>query len=137
MIEIFLKIHHTQNVVQELLADPFLKNQIHLWINSLIFYTVCFFVSQSRGLPKYIDTKLVTTGFDLILSSFKNEKALQLISLLHLLDNFWRKIFLAPFYINWPNLIGWENKVKTLSPSKYILCVLQYLKYSTRLYQPA
>ena len=30
MIEIFLKIHHTQNVVQELLADPFLKNQIHL-----------------------------------------------------------------------------------------------------------
>ena len=40
----FLKIY-TQNVVEKLFPDPFLKNQNgqFLWINSLKFYTVCFY----------------------------------------------------------------------------------------------
>ena len=32
---------HTQNVVEELVTNPFLKNQC-LWIKSVRFYTVCF-----------------------------------------------------------------------------------------------
>ena len=41
------------------------KNWVYLWINRLKFYTVCIFVSSSRGLPKYLETKL-TIWFYLI-----------------------------------------------------------------------
>ena len=39
----------TQNVVEKLLPDPFLKNQnwAYLWINSLKFYSVCFYCMPS------------------------------------------------------------------------------------------
>ena len=44
MINIFLK-NHTQNMVEKLFPDLFLKNQnrAYLWINGLKFYTVCFY----------------------------------------------------------------------------------------------
>ena len=32
-----------------------------LWINSLTFYTFCFYCMLSKGLSKYIDTKLQTS----------------------------------------------------------------------------
>ena len=39
------------------------KNQIwaYLWINSLTFYTFCFYCMLSKGLSKYIDTKVQTS----------------------------------------------------------------------------
>ena len=46
-------------------------NQTYLWVNSLKFYTVCFYCMPSWGLSKYIETKLQTTCFHLILSFFK------------------------------------------------------------------
>ena len=54
---IFLK-NHTQNVVEELVPDAFLKNQnwAYIWINSLKFYIVCFYFMPSSGLSKYIET---------------------------------------------------------------------------------
>ena len=42
--ETFLLKNQTQNVVEKLFPDPFLKNQNwdYLWINSLKFYAICF-----------------------------------------------------------------------------------------------
>ena len=52
--------NHTQNAVGEASPKPFLKNQnwAHLWINSLKYPT--------GGLQKFIKTKLIIPGFDLI-----------------------------------------------------------------------
>ena len=68
----FLK-NSTQNVVEELFPEPVLKNYnwAYLWINSLKFYTVCFYCILSWGLSKYIKTKLDTTCFYLISRFFK------------------------------------------------------------------
>ena len=48
MRNIFLK-NHTQNVVEKLFLDPFPKNQnqAYFWINSLKFYTACFYYMLS------------------------------------------------------------------------------------------
>ena len=56
---IFLE-NHTQNMVEKLVPDPFLKNQngTYLWIKILKFYIVCFYCMPSWGLSKYIETKL-------------------------------------------------------------------------------
>ena len=53
--------NHTQNLVEKLFPEPFLKSQhwADLWINSLKFYTVCFYFMPSWGLSEYIETKLV------------------------------------------------------------------------------
>ena len=47
--ETFFTKNHTQNVVEKLFLDPSLKNQnwAYLWINSLKFYTVCFYCMPS------------------------------------------------------------------------------------------
>ena len=45
-----------------------------LWINSLTFYTVYFYYMPSKGLLKYIETKLLTTWFYLKQSIFKKQK---------------------------------------------------------------
>ena len=57
--------NYTQNVVEKLVRKPFLKNQnwAYLWVNSLKFYTVCFYCIASWGLSKHIKTKLQATGF--------------------------------------------------------------------------
>ena len=48
MKNVFLE-KHTQNVVETLFPDPFLKSQnwAYLRINSLKFYTVCFYCMPS------------------------------------------------------------------------------------------
>ena len=62
----------------------------------------------SRGLSKYIETKLQTTCFHLILSFFKKTKrGLELASLLHFPHNVWRKIFLLLYSINGPSFVVW------------------------------
>ena len=51
MWHILLK-NHTQNVMEKLVPDTFLKNLdwAYLWVNSLKFHAVCFYcVSMSRG----------------------------------------------------------------------------------------
>ena len=95
----FLK-NHTQNAMEKQVSDLFLKNEnwAYLWINSLKFYAVCFYCMASWGLSKYIETKLQTTCFHLILSFFLK---------LHFPHNFWRKIFLLFCSINCPNFMVW------------------------------
>ena len=60
----------------EAIPRPFSKNQswAYLWINSLKFYTVCFYCNPSWGLSKYIGTKLQTTCIYLIKTFLKNKK---------------------------------------------------------------
>ena len=69
---LFLK-NDTQNKVEKLVPDPFIKNKnwACLWISSLKFYIVCFFVCPGRGLPNYIKSKVLTTCFYLIQSIFE------------------------------------------------------------------
>ena len=64
-------------------------NWAYLWIYSLKWYTVCFYRMASWGLSKYIETKLRTTCFHLILSFFET------VSLPHFPYNFWKKYFLC------------------------------------------
>ena len=72
MRNIFLE-KSSKNVMEKLVPETFLKNQnwTYLWINSLKCYTVCFYCMASWGLWKYIEIKLQTTCFHLILSFFK------------------------------------------------------------------
>ena len=97
-------------MVEKLVPEPFLKNQnwAHHWINSLKFYTVCFYCMTSWGLSKYVETKLQTNCFYLILSLFeKVKRGLELVSLPHFLHNVLRKIFILLYSINWPLFIVW------------------------------
>ena len=75
-LETFFLKYHTQNKVEKLFSDPFLKNQnwAYLWSNSLKFYTFFFFCMLSCGLSKYTETKLQTTCFYHIQSFFKKQK---------------------------------------------------------------
>ena len=72
---VFLEKSHTK-CDGETMPDPFLKNQnwAYIWINSVKFYTVCFYCKSSWRLSKYIETKLQTTCFYLIQSFFINHK---------------------------------------------------------------
>ena len=74
--------NHTQNVLKKLFPDPFLKNQnlACLWINSLKFYTVCFYcIRQVRA----IKLKLICRPL-----AFTSHKAfirdMELVSLPHI-----------------------------------------------------
>ena len=73
MKNIFLK-YHTQYVIEKLFPEPFLKNKIGLYINSLKFYTVYLYCMPSRGLSKYFGTKLKATSLSLTLYFFKKQK---------------------------------------------------------------
>ena len=57
----FLK-YHTQNLVNDLFLDPFLKKQnwTYLWIDSLKSYIVRFYCMLSWRLSKYIETQVQT-----------------------------------------------------------------------------
>ena len=64
----FLK-NHTQNVLEKLFADPFLKNQnwtVSGSINIPEFYKVYFYCLTISGWSKYIEFKLQTICFYLI-----------------------------------------------------------------------
>ena len=72
---------------------PF-SEESKLSISGLKIYTVCFYSMASWGLSKYIESKLQTTWFHLILSFFlKIKRILELVYKPHFLHNFWRKIF--------------------------------------------
>ena len=72
MRNIFLEKSYTK-CGWETSLRPFPKNQNweYLWINSLKFYTACFFCMPRWELFKYIETKLQNTCFYIIWSFFK------------------------------------------------------------------
>ena len=88
--ETFLLKNHTQNRMDELFPESFLKyqNWASLFINSLKLYTVCFYYMPSWRLSKYIEAKLQTTCFYFIKSFFKKNKNLELVTYFHCLAAF-------------------------------------------------
>ena len=70
----FLKIH-TQNVLETLFPGPFLNNQYwaYLWINSLKFYTVCFFICQVEGYRNILKLSCKTLAFASYIVFLKNK----------------------------------------------------------------
>ena len=101
------------NVMQKLVPDLFLKIKIEhisnsLMINSLKIYTVYFYSLPSWGLLKHTETKLQNIFFLPHIKLFwKIKRGQGLVFLPHFPDNFWRKIFLLSYYINWPSFIVW------------------------------
>ena len=108
--------NHTQNVVEKLFPDPFLKyqNWAYLRINILKFYLFCLYCLESRALSKLIETKLQTTCIYLIKKNKKKTKrgleikrSLEQVCLPHFLHGFWRKIFLLLYFFTWPYFNVW------------------------------
>ena len=118
-IEMFFLKNHTQNVMEKLVPDPFIKNSnwAHLWIDSQKFHQVSFY----RSLLKYIKTKMLTIYFYLIKLFKKTKRGLELICLPHFLHDFWRKIFLTLCFTYWPK--SWPDYLSSLRC--WPICVLE------------
>ena len=110
--------NHAQNMVEKLFPDPFLKNQnrAFLWINILKFYIFCFKCLPCWVLSKVIETKLLTICFYFTWSFYKKTKrGLELVSLPHFLNDFWRKTLLLLYSIAWPNFNVWLPLLREIS----------------------
>ena len=100
---------HTQNEGEKLFADFFLEilNWEYLWINTLKFNTVCFYLCQVEAI-KCIE---IWAADHLLLPRkklFQKTKiGLDLVSLPRFLHGVWRKILLLLYSINWPNFNVW------------------------------
>ena len=108
--ETFFLKNHAQDVVDKLFSYPFLKNQksASSWIDSLKFYTVRFYCMAGWGLSKYIETKLQTICFYLILSFFKkNKRGLGTSLPAAFFHDFWRNLFPVLNSINRQNFTVW------------------------------
>ena len=109
MRNIFLEKSYTK-CWGETIPRPFIKNWNwpYPWINSLTFYTVCFYYMSSWRISKYIETKQQTTCFYLIcFFKKKTERGLKLVLFPHFLHDLWRERFPLLNSINWPNFITW------------------------------
>ena len=85
--EIFFLKYHSQNVLEKLFPDLFLKN-----------HTVCVYCMPSSGPWKYIETKLETTCFYLIKLLWEKKRRLRTTTMVII---FWEflmfcQIFLSP-----------------------------------------
>ena len=104
---------YTQNGVKKLFPDLFLKNQnwAYLWIDCIKFYTECFYRMASWGLSKQTIETLKLSYRPLTFTSYKAflkiKTGLELVSLPHLLHDFWRKIFLLWHSFTRPNFKVW------------------------------
>ena len=109
MINIFLEKSYTK-CGGETSLRPFsgkLKLRISLDQLSKDLYSL-FLLILSSGLSKYIETKLQSGCFYLILSIFNKKRDLELVSLPYFLHNFWRKIFLFIFLYCLVVLTFWD-----------------------------
>ena len=63
MKNIFLE-NHTEDVVEKLLPDPFLESKLNISLDqqSEVSYSLFFIVSVSLGMPKHIETKVLTSS---------------------------------------------------------------------------
>ena len=85
-------VHFDTCAVEKLVPDPFLKNRnwAYRLINSLKFYTICFYCMSRSRTNKYIETMVLTTWSYKV---FFKKRGLKLPSLPHFLHDFGRKIF--------------------------------------------
>ena len=66
-----------------------------------------FMLCPSRGLPKYIETKLLTSGFYLIIRFSRNKKKSWDSVSCSFSAWFWKKTILTIYSVNWLNFIFW------------------------------
>ena len=84
-----------ENVVEELVPDPFIKIKIEYISESVVWNIIqfVFIVFQSEGLPKYIKTKVLTTDhFTLYKAFLRKKNSLELVSLSYFRHDFQQKI---------------------------------------------
>ena len=126
-----LKKNHTQNMVEKLFPNSYLKNLNggYLWINNLTFYTVSFYFMLSCGLSKYIlKLSCRPLAFTSCKAFFKKQKrGLELVSLPHCLHVFLRKIFILLYSITWPNFIVWLPFLRKILGNVFCNCLLTRL----------
>ena len=85
-------------MVEKLFSDPFLKICAYLWINSL---TVHFIVCQAESYWNILKLRCKPLAFTSYKVFEKTKRALELVSLLHFLHEFWRKKFILLYSNNW------------------------------------
>ena len=86
-----------------------------------MFHTLCFCLFVFLFLQvedcQNIETKVLTTCF------FFQKRSLELFSLSHFLYDFWRKVFLLLFFIDWPRFIVWLPLLFEISYNIFIVIV--------------
>ena len=84
-------------MVEILFPESFLKNQnwAYLWINSLKVYIVYFYRMPSQGYR------------NILKQSSRTKRALELVSQLHFLHAFCKKLSFLLYSLDWPNFIVW------------------------------
>ena len=119
--EIFFSKNHTQNVVEKLVPNPFLKIKSEHVSRSTVWNFIQFLLIQrsSRRLTKCNETKMLTTCFYFIESSKKMSGTILPASFSH---DIWRKIFLTLYSINWTNFIVWLPLVLVILANVIIMC---------------
>ena len=98
----------TQNVVEKLFPDPFLKYRgwAYRWI-SRSFMQFVPVVCQVEGYRNMLKLSCRSLAFTSYKASLKNKKCLELVFLPRFLYECRRKIFLLLYSINWPNFNIW------------------------------
>ena len=96
--ETFFFKNHTKNVVEKLFLDPFLENQnrAYLGINALKILRGLFLFYAKLRVIKICWNKAANPLFLPHIKHFEKssgKRVLELVSLLHCLQDFWRKYF--------------------------------------------
>ena len=102
----FLEISYTK-YGGETIHKPFSKNSKFSISLDLGFYNVYFYCMSSWGLSKYFRKSCRFHAFTSLKAFLKNKRNLELVSLASFLHNFWKKIFLLLYSINWPYFNCW------------------------------
>ena len=104
--------NYTQNMVEKLVPDPFIKIRIELISGPIVWNVIkfVFIVCSSRKSTKiYLNesAKHLLLSYIKLLFFFKKKKDLELVFLPRFLHDFRRKIFLKLYFIDWRNFIAW------------------------------
>ena len=111
-------------MVEKLVPDPFVnfQNWTNLSINSLkcyeFFFIVCLSKSRSTKILKLRPWPLL----------FILYKTLELVSLLHLQHQFWRKTSLLLYSINGPKFVAWLSLLLEILDNMCIVIIYRLLQ---------
>ena len=108
MRNFFLK-NHTQNVVENLVPNPFLKNQnwAYLWISSPKFTQFVYIVCQVEGSRNILKLSCRPLTFTSSKAFLKSKKRSGTSISASFCAWFFKKNFLSLYSIDWPNFIAW------------------------------
>ena len=105
----FLK-NHTQNVVERLVPDSFIKKSklsISMDQQSQMLQSFFFLYVQVEVYQNILEVRYWLLTFTLYKAFLKNKKKLELVSLPHFNHDFWKEVFITLYFTNWPNFIAW------------------------------